>query len=65
MIEVTDQPHTGCAKFAARYGKEALRYVNSPIGTALHLRGINARVVEPGTIAANDTITKLKVFSRQ
>jgi hypothetical protein len=65
VIEVTDQPHTGCAKFAARYGKEALRYVNSPIGTELHLRGINARVVEPGTIAANDTITKLKVFSRQ
>ena len=43
VIEVTDQPHTGCAKFAERFGREALRFVNSPVGKELHLRGINAR----------------------
>ncbi len=57
VIEITDQPHTGCAKFAARFGKDALRFVNSPAGSALHLRGVNAKVVAAGTIRASDTIT--------
>ena len=30
VIEVTPEPHTGCAKFSARFGSEALRFVNSP-----------------------------------
>ena len=59
VIQVTDQPHTGCAKFSARFGTEAHRYVNSEVGNELKLRGINARVVTPGTIRAGDTITKL------
>jgi hypothetical protein len=57
-IEVTDQPHTGCAKFAARYGAEALRFVNVGPGKELRLRGINARVVRAGTIRTGDSITK-------
>jgi len=59
VIEVTDQPHTGCAKFAARFGADALRVANSPRGRELNLRGINARVVQPGTIRAGDRITKI------
>ena len=59
VIEITDQPHTGCAKFAARFGKEALRFVNVGVGKELRLRGINAKVVTPGTIRRGDTITKL------
>ena len=59
VIEVTDQPHTGCAKFSSRFGADALRFVNSPIGTELKLRGINAKVVVPGTIRAGDTVTKV------
>lgn len=59
VIEVTDQPHTGCAKFSRRFGVEAHRFVNSEVGKDLHLRGINARVVTPGTIRAGDTIRKL------
>jgi hypothetical protein len=59
VIEVTEQPHTGCAKFAARFGKEALRFVNVGIGKQLRLRGLNAKVVTPGTIRRGDTITKL------
>lgn len=59
MIEVTDKPHTGCKKFAARFGQEALEFVNSPVGKQLHLRGINARIVQPGTIHVEDRIVKV------
>jgi MOSC domain-containing protein YiiM len=59
VIEVTDQPHTGCKKFAARFGADAVKFVNSPEGKALHLRGINAKVVQGGTIRAGDTVRKI------
>ena len=59
VIEVTAQPHTGCQKFRARFGTDAHKFVNSPVGKELHLRGINARVVQPGTIRAGDTVSKL------
>ncbi|GJM39224.1 MAG: hypothetical protein DHS20C19_25910 [Acidimicrobiales bacterium] len=59
VIEVTDQPHNGCAKFSQRFGVEAHRFVNSEIGKELHLRGINARVVTPGAIRQGDQIRKL------
>ncbi len=59
VIEITEQPHTGCPKFAARFGKEALRFVNVGVGKELRLRGLNAKVVVPGTIHRGDTITKL------
>ncbi|HWW52811.1 MAG TPA: MOSC domain-containing protein [Acidimicrobiales bacterium] len=56
VIEVTEEPHTGCAKFTERFGVDALRFVNSPIGRELHLRGVNARVIVPGTIRRGDTV---------
>lgn len=59
VIEVTDQPHTGCHKFVARFGAEAMKFVNSPLGRQLHLRGINARVVQPGVIRVGDVARKL------
>ncbi|MEQ8839454.1 MAG: hypothetical protein RIB98_00600 [Acidimicrobiales bacterium] len=59
VIQVTDQPHTGCAKFSRRFGVEAHRFVNSETGKQLRLRGINARVVTPGTIRQGDQIRKL------
>ena len=58
VLEVTDQPHLGCAKFAVRFGQDALRVVNSRGGRELRLRGLNARVVVPGTVRAGDTIRK-------
>ena len=58
LIEVTAQPHTGCAKFMQRFGVDAMKFVNSPKGRALHLRGINARVVVPGRIQTGDRIKK-------
>lgn len=59
VIEISETPHTGCAKFSARFGSEALRWINSPTGRAHRMRGLNARVVEPGTVRAGDTIRKL------
>ena len=59
VIQVTDQPHTGCAKFIARFGVDAQKFVNSSVGRQLHLRGINARVVQPGTIRTGDVVRKL------
>jgi hypothetical protein len=58
VIEVTAPPHRGCAKFADRFGPDAVRWVNAPVGTELRLRGLNARVVQAGTIRRGDTITK-------
>jgi hypothetical protein len=54
VIEVTPQPHTGCQKFVARFGLDAMLFVNSPLRKELHLRGINARVVQAGVIRAGD-----------
>ena len=59
VIEVTAKPHTGCGKFAARFGRDALLFVNSPTGRSLNLRGINARVVHPGPVHQGDSITRL------
>jgi hypothetical protein len=59
VLEVTDQLHTGCAKFTERFGSAAIRFVNSREGRALRLRGMYARVVEPGTVRPGDAIRKL------
>lgn len=59
VIEVTAQPHTGCNKFKARFGMDALKFVNSPVGKELHLRGINAKVVQSGRVAVGDVVRKL------
>jgi len=58
-IEVTDEPHLGCGKFVRRFGVDAQKFVNSPEGRALNCRGLNARVITPGTIQTGDTIRKL------
>jgi hypothetical protein len=58
VIEVTNQPHTGCQKFVSRFGLDAMKFVNSPLGRQLHLRGINARVVKAGTVRVGDVARK-------
>ena len=59
VIEVTAEPHTGCGKFAARFGVDATKFVNSRERRDLHLRGINARVVRPGVLRVGDAVSKL------
>lgn len=60
IIEVTAIPHNGCKKFTERYGMDAVKFVNSPVGKELHLRGINAKVVQPGQVRPGDVIRKLQ-----
>jgi hypothetical protein len=59
VIEVTDQPHTGCVKFADRFGRDAHKIVNTPQGRALRLRGLNAKVVVAGIIHPGDAVEVL------
>jgi hypothetical protein len=59
VIEVTSPPHTGCAKFMARFGRDATVFVNSPEGRKLNLRGINARVVKSGMVRVGDPVRKI------
>ena len=59
VLEVTPQPHTGCGKFVERFGIDAMKFVNSPLGRELNLRGINARVVQAGTIRRGDIARKV------
>ncbi|NIL93934.1 MAG: MOSC domain-containing protein [Woeseiaceae bacterium] len=58
VIEVTEPPHTGCRKFAARFGKDAVVFVNSGPGKKLNFRGINAKVVRSGDIRVGDVARK-------
>jgi len=59
VVEVTAQPHTGCKKFVARFGPDAMKFVNSPVGRRLNLRGINAKVVRPGVVRVGDVVKKI------
>jgi hypothetical protein len=59
VIEVSAAPHDGCVKFSARFGNAAHRFVNSKENRHLNLRGINAKIVEPGTVRRGDAIRKL------
>ncbi|HET8683433.1 MAG TPA: MOSC domain-containing protein [Micromonosporaceae bacterium] len=59
VLEVTTEPHRGCKKFGARFGLDALRFVNSGTGCALNLRGINTRVVRSGVVRPGDAVRKL------
>ena len=59
VIEVSAVPHTGCKKFSSRFGVEAMKFVNSPEGKQLHLRGINAKVLRAGRIRVGDVVRKI------
>ena len=59
VLEVSPLPHTGCHKFIARFGLDAMKFVNSPVGKELCLRGINAKVVQAGVVRLGSTAKKL------
>jgi hypothetical protein len=59
LIEVTPPPHLGCKKFVSRFGLDAMKFVNSTVGRELHLRGINARVIQGGLIRVGEVARKL------
>jgi hypothetical protein len=58
ILEVSATPHTGCAKFSGRFGLDALKFVSTPVGRQLRLRGVNTRIVRGGTIRVGDTVGK-------
>jgi hypothetical protein len=58
ILEVTGQPHTGCAKFTERFGSAAMRWISSDVGRELNLRGINTRVIEPGCVRRGEAIRR-------
>lgn len=58
LVEVSAKPHTGCTKFSARFGEDALAFVNSDEGKAMRLRGMNVKVIEGGAIRTGDRVDK-------
>jgi MOSC domain-containing protein YiiM len=58
-VEVTPKPHTGCARFAARFGTDALRWISTPEGRDLRMRGVYVRVVRSGPVRVGDVVRKL------
>ncbi|MBL4820807.1 MAG: MOSC domain-containing protein [Gammaproteobacteria bacterium] len=62
VVEVTEEPHLGCKKFMQRFGRDAVKFVNSDEGKAIKLRGINARVISPGVVTNGGVISKLAPF---
>jgi MOSC domain-containing protein YiiM len=65
VLQVSGAPHLGCAKFAGRFGAEAMRFVNSRLGRQLRLRGMNAQVVQPGLVRPGDVVTRRQIAATQ
>ncbi len=61
IVEVTPKPHDGCSKFDARFGNDALRFVQARATRDQNRRGIYWRVLEPGEVAVGDSV---RVVSR-
>ena len=59
VLEVSAKPHAGCKKFLARFGADALAFVNSEVGSRMRLRGLNARVVRGGDIRPGDVVRRI------
>jgi MOSC domain-containing protein YiiM len=58
VIQLSGKLHAGCHKFRARLGDQALRWVNAKQNQGLRLRGVFARILEPGEVAVGDTIVR-------
>ena len=58
-VEVTPLPHNGCGKFSARFGRDALQFVNAIPTRQLNLRGIYWKVVESGLVRVGSPIRVL------
>jgi hypothetical protein len=56
LLEITALPHAGCAKFRARFGDDALRWVNHRSFRARRLRGVFCRILEGGVASLGDAI---------
>jgi len=59
VLQINAEPHLGCRKFAERFGKDAVQFVNSAVGKQLNLRGVNATVVIPGRVQTGDAVVNI------
>ncbi len=59
ILEITAEAHNGCKKFSARFGSDAVKFVNSDEGKRLGLRGIYARIVQAGVLHVGDSVDKV------
>jgi hypothetical protein len=59
LVEVTDEPHTGCRKFTERYGGDALAFINARERRHLRLRGCYVKVLKGGAVQTGDAIVKV------
>ncbi len=64
VIVVTDQPHNGCGKFIARYGSDAMAFVNGPEGKPRRLRGLCAKVLRSGPVRPGDEVVVVRPPAR-
>ncbi len=62
VVEITSPPHNGCKKFAARFGDDAVKFMALPGKKEMHLRGVNAKVVQAGVIRVGDPVTKIRAI---
>lgn len=60
VVELTAEPHTGCVKFASRFGHDALRFVSGPEAMRQRRRGANAKIIKSGTIRVGDVVRKVE-----
>ncbi len=56
IVEVTPMPHNGCSKFKARFGADALFFVNAKPTRHLNLRGIYWKVIEAGEVCVGSPV---------
>lgn len=58
-LRISAEPHTGCVKFARRFGADALRFVNTGVGKDMRLRGVNASVDVGGIVSVGDDVRRV------
>ncbi len=56
VLEVTPQPHNGCQKFLARFGRDALKFASMKELRHRNFRGIYMTVIDEGDAAAGDAV---------
>jgi MOSC domain-containing protein YiiM len=60
IVEITDVAHNGCGKFLSRFGKDAVKFINSVEGKRLHLRGLYAQIIKSGEVSIGDRVCKVQ-----
>lgn len=58
-LEVSDLWNNGCAKWRARYGRDAYDWVRAEKHRHYRLRGMLCSIVEDGEVAIGDSISRL------